>query len=121
MGCRSALLPLERSVDEACKSLPEFVIWQDLRFDVQVAIRAGQDYADALELLGEDRALHDLFPKVTEISISTKSILSSPLHFQESHSSITLDITLTVLTSHSGSTFSQSRRSGTFRNSRSGC
>jgi hypothetical protein len=62
MGCRSALLPLERSVDEACKSLPEFVIWQDLRFDVQVAIRAGQDYADALELLGEDRALHDLFP-----------------------------------------------------------
>jgi hypothetical protein len=27
-----------------------------------VAIRAGQDYADALELLGEDRVLHDLFP-----------------------------------------------------------
>jgi hypothetical protein len=62
MGCRSALLSLERSVHEACKSLPEFVIWQDLRFDVQVVIRAGQVYADALELLGEDRALHDLFP-----------------------------------------------------------
>ncbi|GMF15383.1 unnamed protein product [Phytophthora fragariaefolia] len=48
VGCRSAIKSLERTVDEACKSLPEFKAWQDIRPDVQVVLRAGLDYPGAL-------------------------------------------------------------------------
>ncbi|GMF48344.1 unnamed protein product [Phytophthora fragariaefolia] len=46
--CRSATKPLERTVDEALKSLPEFTAWQDIQPDVQMVLRVGLDYPEAL-------------------------------------------------------------------------
>ncbi|GMF41105.1 unnamed protein product [Phytophthora fragariaefolia] len=62
VGCRSAVKPLERTVDEACKSLLVFTTWQDIRPDVQVVLRAGLDYPRARQLVSEGRSVHQLFP-----------------------------------------------------------
>jgi len=52
VGCRSALLRLNSSVDEACNSLPEFVVWQDhRRKNIPEAGKLSHEGANVVSLL----------------------------------------------------------------------
>ncbi|GMF36116.1 unnamed protein product [Phytophthora lilii] len=54
-GPRSPKDALVFSVEEARSHLPEFVVWDDLRLDLQLMIRSGVTYKTALDWISQDR------------------------------------------------------------------
>ncbi|KAE8966618.1 hypothetical protein PR002_g28314 [Phytophthora rubi] len=61
VGPRSASEALAFTVSDACALLPEFIAWEDLRPDVQWAMRTGLGYDEAVEIMLADAAQHALF------------------------------------------------------------
>ncbi|KAE9021086.1 hypothetical protein PR002_g12349 [Phytophthora rubi] len=61
VGPRSASSVLPFTVREACALLPEFFVWDDLRLDVQWAMRTGVGYDEAVEMMLADEIQHQLF------------------------------------------------------------
>ncbi|KAE9005147.1 hypothetical protein PR002_g16853 [Phytophthora rubi] len=61
VGPRPASEVLPFTISEACALLPEFIAWEDLRPDVQWAMRTGLGYDEAVELMLADDAQHALF------------------------------------------------------------
>ncbi|KAE9134082.1 hypothetical protein PF010_g2579 [Phytophthora fragariae] len=61
VGPRSASEALPFTITDACALLPEFIDWEDLRPDVQWAMRTGLGYDEAVEIMLADAAQHALF------------------------------------------------------------
>ncbi|KAE9275226.1 hypothetical protein PF001_g26684 [Phytophthora fragariae] len=61
VGPRPASEAPPYTIDDACALLPEFIAWEDLRPDVQWAMRTGLGYAEAVEILLADATQHALF------------------------------------------------------------
>ncbi|KAE8884256.1 hypothetical protein PF005_g19620 [Phytophthora fragariae] len=61
VGPRSSSEALPFTISDACALLPEFIAWEDLRPDVQWAMRTGLGYDEAVEIMLADTAQHALF------------------------------------------------------------
>ncbi|KAE9335758.1 hypothetical protein PR003_g12851 [Phytophthora rubi] len=61
VGPRAASDVLPYTVREACALLPEFIVWDDLRLDVQWTMRTGVGYDEAVEMMLADDIQHQIF------------------------------------------------------------